>query len=652
MGFQFPGVSNPDYSAYIHLSRYSRWLDTEKRRERWDETVTRYCNFWEKRFPNVFPYNKIHGAILNLDVMPSMRCMMTAGRALERDEMAGFNCSALPIDHVRAFDEVLYILMCGTGVGFSVEKRFVSKLPVVGFRIQDEGPVFSDQLEHVEYTIVVADSKTGWAGAFRELLGFLYSGYIPNWDLSRVRAAGSPLKTMGGRASGPAPLEQLFVFATSMFSKACGRKLTSIEAHDLVCKIADIVVVGGVRRSALISLSDLGDTDMRDAKSGLWYDEPSRSIVRNGHRGLANNSAVYEERPTMNRFFDEWSALFKSGSGERGIFNREALREKLAERGKRNLDHTFLTNPCGEIVLRPYGLCNLSEIIVRADDDEKEFKRKVEIATIIGTFQSTLTNFRYVRDIWRKNAEEERLLGVSMTGIMDNTLLGIGAPQLEERLQTLREHTEKVNAKWAKEIGVGASLAITTVKPSGTVSQLVDSASGIHPRHARYYIRRAKTDNTDPLGTFMKAIGFPHEDSAYKPGVDTVFTFPMKAPTNAVLRSEVTAIEQLEHYKIFRSAWCDHNPSITVSVRDSEWMEVGAWVYKNFNAVGGVSFLPFADHIYVQAPFEEIDETAYLELAKKMPAAVDWSVLTEENGEAVTGTRDLSCVSGACEVNL
>jgi ribonucleotide reductase class II len=1001
MGFVFPGVSNPDYSAYIHLSRYSRWLEDEQRRERWPETVSRYCDFWKGRFGKEFPYKKIYDAVLNFDVMPSMRCMMTAGRALERDEMAGFNCSAIPVENIRAFDEILYILMCGTGVGFSVEKKFVNKLPIVGYRVEAGEPVFVDQLEHTDYTINVADSKIGWASSFNELLKFLYSGYIPKWDLSKIRPSGAPLKTMGGRASGPDPLDALFVFACNLFSKACGRKLTCLEAHDLVCKVADIVVVGGVRRSALISLSDLSDVDMRGAKSGLWYDEPDKGIIRNGHRALANNSAVFEERPSMAQFFDEWNGLFKSGSGERGIFNREALRQKVTEGGVRDPNHTFLTNPCfrwdtyvhtregafqikdlvgktteiwdgtqyveinnfrvtgkdqpmlrfelhdgseivttayhtfelddgttkqakdlelndrlaisnapvsingvdepgaylkgfmlgdgttngtnpllwlyepkygcterlllsaeevpttkikasymkselrftdtkyarksmqgltprredlmpwvttykyelpkeifawskqsrcdflaglfdsdgctldtangfgyqisavsrpllagvqlllktlgvqstlrptkeagkvnfgeerggvyatqalyrlsvsqigaidlskqvrftrlasfasrkmsyqlrprwnriaaisnagiddevycctvptnhrvslthgvktgqcGEIALRPYGLCNLSEIVVRANNTVEGLKRKIEIAAIIGTFQSTLTNFRYVRDIWRKNAEEERLLGVSMTGIMDNKSLGIGArsDDLRSALEELRGHAWATNKIWAKRIGINESVAITTVKPSGTVSQLVDSASGIHPRHARFYVRRAKTDAKDPLGVFMKSVGFPHEDSAYKPGVDVVFNFPMAAPKQATLKSEVSAIDQLEHYKIFRSAWCDHNPSITVSIRDHEWLEVGAWVYKNFNSVGGVSFLPYADHIYKQAPFEEIDEETYETLRKEMPKDVDWDILTEPSGEMVTGTRDLACSAGYCDIS-
>lgn len=652
MGFAFPGVSNPDYSAYIHLSRYSRWLENEKRRERWPETVKRYCDFWQGRFGDTFPYQLIHDAILNFDVMPSMRCMMTAGRALERDEMAGYNCSAIPVDHIRAFDEILYILMCGTGVGFSVEKKFVSKLPLVGYRIEHGDPVFVDELEPTPYTISVADSKIGWARAFNELLQFLYSGYIPKWDLSKIRPAGAPLKTMGGRASGPDPLDQLFKFTCATFSRACGRKLTSLEAHDLVCKIADIVVVGGVRRSALISLSDLADADMRDAKSGLWQDDPQHGIIRQGQRGLANNSAVYESKPSMNQFFDEWMALYKSKSGERGIFNRMGMRNKVLDGGKRNAEYPFLTNPCGEIILRPYGLCNLSEVVAREVDHEHALARKVEIATIIGTFQSTLTNFRYVRDVWRKNAEDERLLGVSITGIMDCPELSIGARDLAGRLKRLKDVAWETNAKWAERLGISASTAITTVKPSGTVSQLVDSASGIHPRHAKYYIRRAKTDNKDPLGVFMKDTGFPHEDSTYKPGIDTVFSFPMEAPSTAWLRDQLTAIDQLKHYLLFRNAWCDHNPSITVSIREHEWMEVGAWVYQNFDNVGGVSFLPFADHIYKQAPFEEVDYKTYSALKEQMPKNVNWDIMTESSGDMVTGHKELACASGACEVQF
>lgn len=654
MGFAFPGVSNPDYSTYIHLSRYSRWLEHEKRRERWPETVARYCDFWKKRFDKTFPYETVYNAVLNLEVMPSMRCLMTAGRALERDEMAGFNCSALPIDHVRAFDETVYILMCGTGVGFSVEKKFTARLPIVGYRIENGEPVFCDQHEDTDYVISVADSKIGWASSYRELLGFLYSGYVPKWDLSKIRPAGAPLKTMGGRASGPDPLDALFRFTVDIFRKACGRKLSCLEVHDVICKIADIVVVGGVRRSALISLSDLTDVDIRNSKSGAWFDEPDRGIYRHGYRALANNSAVYDGRPSMSQFFDEWGALYKSGSGERGIFNRAALRQKVLEAGVRESDHAFLTNPCGEIILRPYGLCNLSEVVIRASDDEEDMKRKTEIAAIIGTFQSTLTNFRYVRDIWRKNAEDERLLGVSMTGIMDNDHLNLRSSRthLKALLARVRDVAWKTNGKWAKELGVNESKAITTVKPSGTVSQLVDSASGIHPRHAKYYIRRVMTDSKDPLRDFMTSTGFPAEDSKSKPGQATVFSFPMKAPDAAVTREHVKAIDQLEHYLTFRDAWCDHNPSITISIRDPEWLDVGAWVYKHFENIGGVSFLPYSEHIYQQAPYEDIDKEKYDQLTAEMPKNVNWDLLTEKDGLAVTGLRELSCVSGVCEVSL
>lgn len=653
MGFSFPGVSNPDYSAYIHLSRYSRWLDSEKRRERWPETVSRYCDFWKERFGDVFPYERIYSSILNLQVMPSMRCLMTAGKALQRDEMAGFNCSAIPVDCVRAFDEILYILMCGTGVGFSVEKKFVLRLPIVGYRVENAEPVFADSLQETDYVISVPDSKIGWASSFRELLGFLYAGYIPKWDLSKLRSAGAPLRTMGGRASGPDPLDQLFRFACGVFKGACGRKLSTLETHDLVCKIADVVVVGGVRRSALISLSDLDDAGLRGAKSGLWYDEPDKQLFRHGYRSLANNSAVYNERPKVGEFMDEWNSLFKSGSGERGIFNRAALRRKVSELGVRDTQHEFLTNPCGEIILRPYGLCNLSEVIVRADDDLSSLRDKVEVATIIGTFQSTLTNFRYVRDIWRKNAEDERLLGVSMTGIMDNDLLNLSAKRrdLKETLQELHDSAWNTNRVWARRLGISESKAITTVKPSGTVSQLVDSASGIHPRHAKFYTRRVISDKKDPLEKFMKDAGVPWEDSAYKPGEATVFSFPMQAPKGATLREDTNAIEQLEHYLVFRSAWCDHNPSITVSVKDHEWFDVGAWVYKNFDQVGGVSFLPYSEHIYKQAPYEEISQEKYEDLASAMPKHIEWDSL-QETSDGVVGVRELACTAGVCDVQF
>jgi len=617
--------------TYIHLSRYARWLDTENRRETWEETVRRYCNFFEERFPELYPTEKVYNSITNLRTMPSMRALMTAGPALDKDEMAGFNCSYIAVDHIRAFDEILYILMCGTGVGFSVERQMIAELPTV-----------AETLHQSDTLITVRDSKIGWASAFRELISLLYNGQIPTWDMSKIRPAGAKLKTFGGRASGPRPLADLFEFAVNLFRHAAGRKLNSVECHDLVCKIADIVVVGGVRRSALISLSNLSDDRMRVAKSGQWW-------VNNGQRALANNSAAYTEKPDMEIFLDEWTALVKSKSGERGIFNRVAAKKKALEFGRRDADYDFGTNPCGEIILRPSGLCNLTEVVIRAGDTLDELMDKVEIATVMGTFQSTLTNYRYVRSVWRKNAEEERLLGVSMTGIMDHDILSKPTPEAAAWLDALRAHAVATNKIWADKLGIKQSAAITTVKPSGTVSQLVDSASGIHPRYSEYYIRTVRADKKDPLAKFMRERQFPVEDCVMKPGSTDVFSFPVKAPAHAVFRNEMTAIQQLEHYLMFKKHWCEHNPSITVYVRENEWLAVGDWVYNNFDDVGGVSFLPHTDHSYRQAPYQECTEATYTAYADIMPT-VDWKDLALfELEDATTGTKELACTAGACE---
>ncbi|GIV03843.1 MAG: hypothetical protein KatS3mg015_2673 [Fimbriimonadales bacterium] len=542
------------------------------------------------------------------------------------------NCSYVAIDHVRAFDEILYILMCGTGVGFSVERQFINQLPEV-----------AEQFHPSTTVITVKDSKIGWASAFRELISLLYAGQIPQWDVSKVRPAGARLKTFGGRASGPKPLVDLFKFSVNLFKKAAGRKLTSVECHDLVCKIADIVVVGGVRRSALISLSNLSDDRMRVAKSGKWWEnEPQRA--------LANNSAAYTERPDMEIFLKEWQSLIESKSGERGIFNRAAAKKKAAEFGRRDPNHEFGTNPCGEIILRSAGLCNLTEVVIRAGDTLEDLMDKVEVATIMGTFQATLSNFRYVRSVWKKNQEEERLLGVSMTGIMDHEVLSKPSDEAARWLTQLREHAVKVNAEWAKKLGINASAAITTVKPSGTVSQLVDSASGIHPRYSKYYVRRIRADKKDPLAQFMRAEGFPVEDCVMKPDTTDVFSFPVRGPEHAVFRDDMSAIQQLEHYLMFRRFWCEHNPSITVYVRDHEWLAVGDWVYNHFDDIGGVSFLPHTDHVYQQAPYTECSAEEYEALVAKMPT-VAWSKLQEfEKEDSTTSTKELACTAGACEI--
>lgn len=628
-----------DYQRFVHTSRYARWRDNDKRRETWEETVERYCKFWQKRYGDLFPYNRVYNAILNLDVMPSMRSLMTAGPALERDEMAGYNCSALPIDHPRAFDEILYVLMCGTGVGFSVESKFVNQLPCV------------PELFESDTTIVVADSKIGWATALRQLVGLLYSGSIPNWDTSRVRPYGARLKIFGGRASGPAPLEDMMQFVVNTFKNAQGRKLTPLECHDIACKIADCVVVGGVRRSALISLSDLSDVAIRDSKSGQWWDEPDKGIIRQGQRALANNSAVYETRPDMDTFLAEWTALVASKSGERGFFNRRSARVQAQRTGRRDPDQDFVTNPCGEIILRPYGLCNLTEVIVRPEDTLETLAEKVEVATIIGTFQSTLTNFKYVRQVWRKNAEEERLLGVSMTGIMDNPMLRQVSDLAVGALTLLKNHAINVNADWAGRLGINASKSITTVKPSGTVSQLVDSASGIHPRWNYRYIRTVRADKKDPLAKFMRMKGFPVEDEQRRPDVTDVFSFPVIASTDSVVRTDITAIQQLDHYMMFKKYWCEHNPSITVYVKDDEWLEVGNWVYQNFDEIGGISFLPHSDHVYAQAPYQDCTKEEFDALVARMPKDVDWTELGKfEDEDNTSGSQELACLSGVCEI--
>lgn len=621
---------------YVHLSRYARYLDSKGRRETWEETVSRYCDFFLEKFGPVFPYEQVRDGIYDLSVMPSMRALMAAGPALARDHMAGYNCSYVPIESVRDFDEIMYILMCGTGVGFSVERQNINKLPEI-----------PDELYQSDSVIRVADSKIGWASAFREMLALLYAGKIPSWDVSGVRPAGSRLKIFGGRASGPEPLEDLFRFTIELFRKARGRRFNSLEVHDLVCKIADIVVVGGVRRSALLSLSNLTDERMRNAKTGQWWEKDVQ-------RALANNSVAYTEKPDVGIFMREWESLYVSKSGERGIFNRNGAQAKSKSNGRRESDHEFGTNPCGEIILRPHGLCNLSEVVVRSDDNIERLKEKVRLATVVGTFQSTLTDFRYVRNIWKRNAEDERLLGVSLTGIMDHELLSRPArmtniDEVAETLRQLKEVAIETNRIWAERLGINPSVAITTVKPSGTVSQLVDSASGIHPRYSRFYVRTVRADKKDPLAVFMRGAGFPVEDDVTKPEYTDVFSFPVRSPETSVTRDQLSAIDQLEHYKIFAEHWCEHNPSITIYVREHEWLDVQAWVYRNFDKIGGVSFLPYDSGVYRQAPYQEITEQEYNNLVDKMPFEVDWTLLKEEQ-DLTTGSQDLACLAGVCEI--
>jgi len=618
------------YQQYIAKSRYARYIPNESRRETWDETVSRYVNYFQDQGKiNDEEHKELFEAIRSLEVMPSMRALMTAGEALDRDNVAGFNCSYMPIDHPRAFDEMMYVLMCGTGVGFSVERQYVSKLPEV-----------AEDMHPTETVIHVVDSKIGWAKAFRELISLLYSGHIPTWDVSGVRPAGAPLKTFGGRASGPEPLVDLFRFTVDLFKSAKGRKLSSIECHDLCCKIAQIVVVGGVRRSALISLSNLTDDRIRRAKHGQWW-------IDNPHRGLANNSACYTEKPDFEAFLNEWSSLYESRSGERGVFSRVASQKQAARNGRRDPEWDFGTNPCSEIILRPNQFCNLSEVVVRPDDGVDNLKRKVRLATILGTLQATLTDFRYLRKKWKDNTEEEALLGVSLTGILDNQILANVSDKTAKLLEELREVAIETNKEWAKKLGINPSAAITCVKPSGTVSQLVDSASGIHGRFSPYYIRRVRADMRDPLCNVLESSGVPMEVDAMSP-TTKVFSFYKKSPEGSVIAGDQTGMEQLRLWDMYQRHWCEHKPSITVYYRDNEFLEIGQWLYNNFDSCSGVSFLPYSDHTYQQAPYEAITEEEYLEGLKSMPEAFDWDIVEHE--DKTEGAQTLACVGGACEL--
>jgi len=633
--------SNPfpsSYEEFIYKSRYSRWIEEEKRRENWPETVERYLDFISEHVKEthnydvpVNLYNDLYRAIHDLEVMPSMRSMMTAGKALRRDNVASYNCAYITIDDIKSFDEAMYILLCGTGVGFSVERQYIGKLPEIPERLFDS-----------DTTIVVSDSKEGWAKSFRQLLALLYSGEIPKWDVSRIRPAGARLKTFGGRASGPDPLEDLFRFTIEKFRSAVGRRLNSLECHDVLCKIGEVVVVGGVRRSAMISLSNLTDDRMRRAKMGQWWETETQ-------RALANNSVCYTEKPDVGAFFHEWSSLYESKSGERGIFNRVASKKQAAKNGRRDSSYEFGTNPCSEIILRPNQFCNLSEIVVRSTDTIESLTEKARLTSVLGTFQSTLTHFPYLRKIWQKNTKEERLLGVSLTGIMDNKLT---IKPTKEMLNALRDVVVSTNKELAAEIGIEQSVATTCIKPSGTVSQLVNSSSGIHARHSEYYIRTVRGDNKDPLTKFMTDNGVPSEPDVTKPTQTTVFSFPMKSPKGAITRTDMTAIEQLDLWKIYQEEWCEHKPSVTISVKENEWPEVGGWVYNNFDLVSGVSFLPFSDHTYKQAPYQDCTKEDYEEALKKMPEEIDWNKLSDYEAEDNTsGMQTLACSSElGCEV--
>ena len=620
-----------DYQAFIHKSRYAKYYE-DTGRESWEDTVTRFSVNIIRDMVDPETKYQLEQAILGLEVMPSMRSLMTAGPAAERDNTCMYNCSYLAVDDLKSFDEAMFILLCGTGVGFSVERQFVTKLPEV------------PELFDSETNIVVKDSKEGWAKALRQLIALLYSGEVPTWDVSKVRPAGAPLKTFGGRASGPAPLVDLFNFTIRTFKEAQGRKLSSIECHDIMCKIGEVVVVGGVRRSAMISLSNLSDDRMRHAKSGAWWEN-------NPQRALANNSVSYTEKPDSLSFMREWMALVESGSGERGIFNREASKKQAAKNGRRNADFEFGTNPCSEIILRPSQFCNLSEVVVRATDTIDTLSEKVRLATILGTIQSTFNKFPYLRKQWTDNTSEERLLGVSLTGIMDNPLMTLKNEGLDKTLAHLKQVAVDTNKEFAELLGIPVAAAITCVKPSGTVSQLVDAASGIHARHSPFYIRTVRGDNKDPLTQFMKDQGIPNEPCAMKPDQTTVFSFPQKAPEGATCTADMTAIEQLEMWLAYQRNWCEHKPSVTINVKGNEWFEVGAFVYKHFDEMSGVSFLPFNEHTYQQAPYQDCGKSDYDTLKSVMPERIDWSKLSEyESEDNTAGSQTLACSGDSCEI--
>ena len=623
-----------DYQNFIATSRYARWLDDEGRRETWSETVTRYVDYMaEKVGLDDKDSNDIWAAIHNLDVMPSMRALMTAGKALDRDNTAGYNCSYLPVDDIKAFDEAMYILLCGTGVGFSVERQYVDKLPEI-----------PEVLSESQTTIVVRDSKEGWARAFRMLIALLYAGEIPSYDVSLIRPAGARLKTFGGRASGPAPLVDLFKFTINMFKEAKGRKLSSYDCHSIMCKVGEIVVVGGVRRSAMISLSNLSDIRMRHAKTGQWWETAP-------HMALSNNSVVYTDKPDSETFLREWTSLVESKSGERGIFNRVSAKKQAAKNERRDPNYDFGTNPCSEIILRPYQFCNLTEVVVKEGDRDKDIENKIRLATILGTAQATLTDFPYLRKIWRNNTEEERLLGVSLTGIMDNIHTNCHLVDMDKRLPRFKQVAIDTNKKYAKEFGIQESTAITCVKPSGTVSQLCDSASGIHARHSKYYIRTVRGDNKDPLTKFMIDQGVPSEPCVMKPDTTTVFSFPMKSPKGSRVRDELSAIDQLNIWLIYQEHWCEHKPSITVSVKENEWLDVGAFVFKHFDKMSGVSFLPHSDHVYQQAPYQECTKDEYDDMLSKMNTRINWSKLREyEMIDTTSGSQTMACSGDSCEI--
>lgn len=628
------------YQQFIHLSRYARWRDDLGRRESWSETVERYVDYMAEKVSRDTDFEvtdvlkeDLRESILNRDVLPSMRALMTAGPALERENIAGYNCSYLAVDHPRSFDEALYILMNGTGVGYSVEQQDVTQLPSIPMRNDEDIVMFT-----------VPDSKRGWAEALKHVLDCLYEGRMPAWDLSQIREAGARLKTFGGRASGPEPLNDLLRFVMRVFYFAQGRKLTPLEAHEIMCKIGEVVVVGGVRRSALICLTDLDDLEMRDAKNGkFWETKP--------HLSLANISAVYDKKPSRYDFDKEFDALVASGSGERGIFSRYGAKA-AAKEINRKAGPLKGTNPCGEIVLRNNQFCNLSTVVVRPEDTLEELKEKVVRAAYLGTFQATLTNFDYLRPIWKENTEEERLLGVSLSGLFGHPVLSgrKGMEMLEEWLFEMRMAAKFANIYLSGLLGINPAAAVTCIKPEGTTSQLVGVSSGSHPWFAEQYIRNVRGDVKDPLSQFLSAVGIPSETDIIS-DQNLVFSFPIAAPEGALTREDLTAVEHLELWAAYREHWTDHNPSVTINVRDNEWDEVREWVWENFDKITGVSFLPYDDHVYEQAPYVPVSDKEFEDLQAKMPEHIDWSELSFfEATDETNGSQELSCMSGACDI--
>jgi ribonucleoside-diphosphate reductase alpha chain len=632
------------YQQVIFKTRYARWVEEEGRRENWDETVKRYCDYFEDHLKEKHSHKiprkvlkEVYDSIYNLEVMPSMRTLMTSGKALESAEVANYNCAFLVVDAVRAFSEHMYVLMCGAGSGFSVERRFTEKLPEV-----------PEELHPSDTTIIVADSRKGWCAAYNQYLNLLFAGNIAKVNVDKVRKEGTRLKTFGGYASGPGPLLDLFKHTEEIFRGAQGRQLRPIEVFSIMCYIAQIVVVGGVRRSATIALFDKDDIEMRTAKSGYWFNDPKRK-----HYAMANISAVFETKPAAAEFMDIWRDLVASKAGEPGILNRKALWEgaEAIGRATRYEDGSRIpygVNPCSEIVLQPYSFCNLTGAAIRPEDTLEDIKKKVRVATIIGTWQATVTDFDYLRKVWQSNVEDERLLGVCLAGIMDHPVLSQTTEESARWENELRELAWEVNKSIAEDIGINTTASVTAIKPAGNSGELYDVASGIHPRYAPYYIRSIRQSNGDPMTEFLKATGIPHEVSVQN-ARDSIFYFPVKSPEGAICAKDRTAIQQLEHWLHMKRNYATHTISATVYVREHEWIAVGAWVYDNFNEVTGLSFLPYDDHIYQQAPYTPCSAEDYEKARGKMPEEIDWSLLKHfEQSDSTTVSQEFACTGGSC----